>query len=188
MYRGRPGSRALRPSTAPLCRGHRVALRMRYFLCATKDLPHPELAPEGRMSKDARSLCTDAFARPRRLRSHALRSEPMGLLVDGQWRDEWYDTKKTGGSFERSESTFRHSITADGSSGFPAASGRYHLYLSLACPWCHRTLLFRTLKRLENVISVSFVEPLMLENGWTLDRKSTRLNSSHPSISYAVFC
>ncbi|HEX6841944.1 MAG TPA: glutathione S-transferase family protein [Stellaceae bacterium] len=91
----------------------------------------------------------------------------MGLLVDGQWRDEWYDTSKSGGAFERPASTFRHWITADGSSGFPAASGRYHLYLSLACPWCHRTLLFRLLKRLENVISVSFVEPLMLENGWT---------------------
>jgi glutathionyl-hydroquinone reductase len=91
----------------------------------------------------------------------------MGLLVDGQWRDEWYDTKRSGGAFERPASAFRHWITADGSSGFPAASGRYHLYLSLACPWCHRTLLFRLLKRLENVISVSFVEPLMLENGWT---------------------
>lgn len=91
----------------------------------------------------------------------------MGLLVGGQWRDEWYDTSKSGGAFERPASTFRHWITADGSSGFPAARGRYHLYLSLACPWCHRTLLFRLLKRLENVISVSFVEPLMLENGWT---------------------
>ena len=91
----------------------------------------------------------------------------MGLLVDGQWRNEWYDTKKSGGAFERQASAFRHWITADGSSGFPAASGRYHLYLSLACPWCHRTLLFRTLKRLEGVISVSFVEPLMLEKGWT---------------------
>ncbi len=91
----------------------------------------------------------------------------MGLLVDGQWRDEWYDTKKSGGAFQRQASAFRHWITADGSSGYPAASGRYHLYLALACPWCHRTLLFRTLKRLEGVISVSFVEPLMLENGWT---------------------
>ena len=91
----------------------------------------------------------------------------MGLLVDGQWRDEWYDTKKSGGAFERPESAFRHWITADGSSGFPAARGRYHLYLSLACPWCHRTLLFRALKRLQDVISVGFVEPLMLENGWS---------------------
>lgn len=91
----------------------------------------------------------------------------MGVLVDGQWRDDWYDTKKTGGAFERPVTTFRRWITADGSSGFPAAPGRYHLFLALACPWCHRTLLFRLLKRLEGVISVSFVEPLMLENGWT---------------------
>ena len=90
----------------------------------------------------------------------------MGLLVDGQWRDAWYETEKTSGAFERAASNFRRWITADGSSGFPAAAGRYHLYLALACPWCHRTLLFRTLKRLERVISVSFVEPLMLEDGW----------------------
>jgi putative glutathione S-transferase len=91
----------------------------------------------------------------------------MGLLVNGEWRDTWYETQKTSGAFERPGSTFRRWITADGSSGFPAAAGRYHLYLALACPWCHRTLLFRLLKRLQDVISVSFVEPLMLENGWT---------------------
>ncbi|HWI25740.1 MAG TPA: glutathione S-transferase family protein [Stellaceae bacterium] len=91
----------------------------------------------------------------------------MGLLVDGTWRDDWYDTEKTGGAFERPSTVFRRWITADGSSGFPAEPGRYHLFLALACPWCHRTLLFRLLKRLESVISVSFVEPLMLENGWT---------------------
>ena len=91
----------------------------------------------------------------------------MGVLVAGQWRDDWYDTKKTAGAFERPATTFRRWVTADGSSGFPAAAGRYHLFLALACPWCHRTLLFRLVKRLENVISVSFVEPLMLENGWS---------------------
>ena len=91
----------------------------------------------------------------------------MGVLIDGQWRDDWYDTEKTGGAFERPTTTFRRWVTADGSSGFPAAAGRYHLYLALACPWCHRALLFRLLKRLEGVISLSFVEPLMLENGWT---------------------
>jgi glutathionyl-hydroquinone reductase len=90
----------------------------------------------------------------------------MGLLVAGQWREAWYETDEKNGAFQRQESTFRRWITADGSSGFSAAAGRYHLYLSLACPWCHRTLLFRLLKRLENVVSVSFVEPLMLENGW----------------------
>lgn len=91
----------------------------------------------------------------------------MGQLVDGVWRDDWYDTKTTGGAFERPATVFRRWITADGGSGFPAEAGRYHLFLALACPWCHRTLLFRLLKRLESVISVSFVEPLMLENGWT---------------------
>lgn len=91
----------------------------------------------------------------------------MGLLVDGQWRTDWYDTRKSGGAFERPATVFRRWITADGGSGFPAAAGRYHLFLAVACPWCHRTLLFRLLKRLEGVISVSFVEPLMLENGWT---------------------
>jgi putative glutathione S-transferase len=91
----------------------------------------------------------------------------MGVLVNGEWRDDWYDTAKSGGAFERPTTQFRRWVTADGSSGFPAAAGRYHLYLALACPWCHRTLLFRLLKRLEGVISVSFVEPLMLENGWT---------------------
>jgi glutathionyl-hydroquinone reductase len=91
----------------------------------------------------------------------------MGVLVDGQWRDDWYPTEKSGGAFLRPETSFRRWITADGSSGFPAARGRYHLFLALACPWCHRTLLFRLLTRLEDVISVSFVEPLMLENGWT---------------------
>jgi putative glutathione S-transferase len=90
----------------------------------------------------------------------------MGLLVDGRWHDQWYDTGKTGGRFVRSESAFRHQVTADGSSGFAAAPGRYHLYVSLACPWAHRTLIFRALKKLEAVISVSVVDWLMLENGW----------------------
>jgi len=92
----------------------------------------------------------------------------MGLLIDGRWHDQWYDTKSTGGAFKRQESAFRNWITADGSSGFNAEPGRYHLYVSLACPWAHRTLIFRKLKKLEEAISVSVVEPLMLENGWEL--------------------
>src|SRR5260370_8175482 len=76
-----------------------------------------------------------------------------------------------GGALSRRDFPLARGSTADGSSGFPAAPGRYHLYLALACPWCHRTLLFRTLKRLEGVISVSFVEPLMLENGWTFAKR-----------------
>jgi putative glutathione S-transferase len=97
----------------------------------------------------------------------------MGLLIDGVWHDQGYDTKKTGGRFERSETSFRNWVTADGaagstgSGGFKAAAGRYHLYVSLACPWAHRTLIFRKLKRLEDIISVSIVHPLMLEEGWT---------------------
>jgi putative glutathione S-transferase len=91
----------------------------------------------------------------------------MGLLVKGRWQDAWYDTGKTGGRFVRGETSFRDRVTADGSSGFRAESGRYHLYVSLACPWAHRTLIFRKLKRLEDVISLSIVDPLMGAEGWT---------------------
>ena len=97
----------------------------------------------------------------------------MGLLVEGKWRDQWYDTGKNGGKFVRSEAAFRNWITADGSAGssgtagFKAEPGRYHLYISLACPWAHRTLIFRKLKRLENAISLSVVDWYMAENGWT---------------------
>lgn len=99
----------------------------------------------------------------------------MGLLVDGQWVDQWYDTKSTGGRFVRTTAQFRNWITADGSAGptgeagFKAEVGRYHLYVSLACPWASRTLMMRTLKGLEDMISVSIVHPLMLENGWTFE-------------------
>jgi putative glutathione S-transferase len=97
----------------------------------------------------------------------------MGLLVDGKWVDQWYETASNQGAFKRQESLFRNWITADGSpglsgdGGFKAEAGRYHLYVSLACPWAHRTLIFRQLKGLEDVISVSVVEPLMLGEGWT---------------------
>lgn len=96
----------------------------------------------------------------------------MGLLVDGQWHDQWYDTSKTGGRFVRTEAQFRNWVTADGQAGesgvegFKAESGRYHLYVSYACPWAHRTLIFRQLKGLASHISYSAVQPLMLENGW----------------------
>ena len=93
----------------------------------------------------------------------------MGLLVEGQWQDKWYDTSKTGGKFERSESQFRGVI---GDSEHPPEEGRYHLYVSLACPWAHRCLIFRELKGLEDLIDVSVVSPLMLEQGWTFDRAS----------------
>ncbi|WP_417655860.1 glutathione S-transferase family protein [Pseudidiomarina aestuarii] len=90
----------------------------------------------------------------------------MGLLVDGKWHDKWYDTDSTGGRFERSAAQFRNWIEADPEARFPAESGRYHLYVSFACPWAHRTLIMRKLKGLEDHITVSVVEPLMLENGW----------------------
>ena len=90
----------------------------------------------------------------------------MGLLVDGKWRTDWYDTTKTGGRFERGAAKFRDRVTADGSSGFRAEAGRYHLYVSLACPWASRTLIFRKLKRLEDVISLSIVDPHMADEGW----------------------
>ncbi|PST19409.1 glutathione-dependent reductase [Rhizobium sp. JAB6] len=96
----------------------------------------------------------------------------MGMLVDGVWHDVWYDTTETKGHFKRAASQFRNWVTADGSAGptgtggFKAEPGRYHLYVSLACPWAHRTLIFRKLKKLEELISVSIVDPLMLKNGW----------------------
>lgn len=99
----------------------------------------------------------------------------MGLLVDGVWQDKWYDTSETGGRFVRSQAQFRNWVTADGSAGptgragFQAESGRYHLYVSLACPWASRTLIMRQLKGLEDHISLSVVHPLMLEHGWTFD-------------------
>ncbi|MBE9196426.1 glutathione S-transferase family protein [Synechocystis sp. LEGE 06083] len=97
----------------------------------------------------------------------------MGLLVNGIWQDQWYDTESTGGRFVRQDSQFRHWITPNGSpgpsgnAGFKAEAGRYHLYVSLACPWAHRTLIFRKLKGLEGMIDVSVVHWLMREKGWT---------------------
>jgi putative glutathione S-transferase len=97
----------------------------------------------------------------------------MGLLVDGEWQDKWYDTKSTKGKFERSEAKFRNWVTADGSAGpsgeggFAAESGRYHLYVSYACPWAHRALIFRQLKDLTDHIGVSAVHPDMLGDGWS---------------------
>jgi putative glutathione S-transferase len=95
----------------------------------------------------------------------------MGYLLDGQWKDGWYDTASTGGEFVRPPTRFRNRITADGSSGFPVEAGRYHLYVSLACPWAHRTLIFRVLKKVEQAISVSIVEPVMSAQGWAFSRE-----------------
>ncbi|UXN59432.1 glutathione S-transferase family protein [Phyllobacterium zundukense] len=101
----------------------------------------------------------------------------MGLLIDGVWHNQWYDTKDTGGRFIRTESQFRNWVTADGSAGatgnagFKAEPGRYHLYVSYACPWAHRTLIFRVLKQLQDVISVSVVDHYMGAEGWTFYEK-----------------
>ena len=87
----------------------------------------------------------------------------MGLLIDGKWHDSWYDTKESGGAFKRQESNFRNWVTADGSTGpsgdegFKAEPDRYHLYVSHACPWAHRTLIFRSLKQLGPLIDISVV-------------------------------
>jgi len=99
----------------------------------------------------------------------------MGQLVDGVWHDVWYDTKSTGGAFKRSNAKFRNWITTDGlagptgEAGFKAESGRYHLYISHACPWAHRALIFRRLKGLDDHISISVVHPDMLSDGWTFE-------------------
>jgi len=98
----------------------------------------------------------------------------MGQLVGGKWSTEWYDTKKTGGRFERAQAGYRNWITPDGSAGpsgeggFAAEAGRYHLYVSYACPWAHRTLIFRALKNLEPLISVSVTDAKMPDDtGWS---------------------
>lgn len=97
----------------------------------------------------------------------------MGELVNGTWHDNWYDTNSSGGAFKRTTAAFRNWITPDGSAGpsgeggFAAESGRYHLYVSYACPWAHRTLIFRSLKGLKDHIDISVVHPDMLQDGWT---------------------
>jgi putative glutathione S-transferase len=112
----------------------------------------------------------------------------MGLLVDGVWRDDSFDkTRMEAGRFNRPTTKFRNWVTPDGSAGpsgeggFAAESGRYHLYVSLACPWAHRTIIIRHLKRLENIVSMSVTSWYMGENGWTFDRKT---GSSGDTVNY----
>jgi putative glutathione S-transferase len=99
----------------------------------------------------------------------------MGLLINGQWTNQWYDTSSTGGRFVRSDTTFRDRVVPIGAQGggassrFVAEKGRYHLYVSLACPWAHRVIILRNLKALQSLISLSVVNWLMLEHGWTFD-------------------
>jgi putative glutathione S-transferase len=99
----------------------------------------------------------------------------MGMLQKGQWVDQWYDTDNNGGEFRRQDSRFRHWLTRNGDAGpsgergFKAEKGRYHLYVSLACPWAHRTLIFREIKQLQEYIDVTVVEPIMRDNGWAVN-------------------
>jgi glutathionyl-hydroquinone reductase len=102
----------------------------------------------------------------------------MGMLIDGEWHSV-PPAQGGSGEYVRAPSVFRHQITADGSSGFKAEAGRYHLYVARACPWCHRTMIFRVLKRLENIISISFVEPVMLEQGWTFPHPDPLTGARH---------
>ncbi|QIR15501.1 glutathione S-transferase family protein [Shewanella aestuarii] len=95
----------------------------------------------------------------------------MGLIVNGKWVDQWYDTSKSQGEFKRQQSRFRDTISANGP--YKPEAGRYHLYVSLACPWAHRTLIFRQLKQLQNIISVSCVKPEMRQNGWEFDPQNS---------------
>ena len=101
----------------------------------------------------------------------------MGLLVQGRWVDQWYDTDGNGGRFIRQDSRFRRSIAAG--SALPPESGRYHLFVSLACPWAHRTLIFRALKGLTEHITVSVVDPLMLENGWVFTQPDSETGADY---------
>lgn len=102
----------------------------------------------------------------------------MGMMVEGVWHDDWYDTRVAGGAFVRPETAFRSRVAADNSTDFPAAAGRYHLYAALACPWAHRTLVVRALKGLEDALPLSAVDPDNVAQGWaftgaggtTLDR------------------
>ena len=113
----------------------------------------------------------------------------MGLLIDGRWHDQWYDTGDSG-RFQRESAQRRNWVTADGSagpsgsSGFKAEAGRYHLYVSLACPWAHRTLILRKLKGLESLIDVSVVSWLMREQGWTFDRITGSSGDHLDNLSY----
>ena len=117
----------------------------------------------------------------------------MGLLIDGQWHDQWYDTKATSGRFVRTEAQFRNWITADGSpgpsgnGGFKAEANRYHLYISHACPWAHRTLIYRVLKGLEDMISLSVVDWFMGEFGWTFNNAELPDTVNHAKLLHEIY-
>jgi putative glutathione S-transferase len=101
----------------------------------------------------------------------------MGLLVDGAWRTDWYDTSESGGKFERGEAQFRKWISSDSGADFAPDPGRYHLYISHACPWANRTAIVRNLKGLQEIVSISAVEAFMGDDGWTFGENGDPINS-----------
>ncbi len=110
----------------------------------------------------------------------------MGLLIDGKWIDNWYDTTSTDGKFIRQESSFRNFLNT---SNFPVSENRYHLIVSLACPWAHRTIIFRSLKGLEKIIGMSLVKPYIGTNGWELSEQIELFNNKkylHEIYTHAV--
>lgn len=119
----------------------------------------------------------------------------MGLLVEGQWQDKWYETAENGGRFQREDAGFRNWVTVDGRAGptgiegFKAEPDRYHLYVSLACPWAHRTLIYRKLKGLEDIIPISVVNPFMGEHGWTFAEGAGVIADSllHAQYAYELY-
>ena len=111
----------------------------------------------------------------------------MGMVVAGRWTEEVPAEVGTGGEFRRIASAFRDRITADGSSGFPAAVGRYHLYVGYHCPWAHRTIIFRALKKLEDAISISYCLPYFRENGWTYELRPEAPDCTLDEIRYRLF-
>ncbi|WP_447555542.1 glutathione S-transferase family protein [Vreelandella sp. EE22] len=111
----------------------------------------------------------------------------MGLLVEGEWVDQWYDTKKNGGEFVRESAQLRDWVEGGGQQegeSFPAEKDRYHLYVSLACPWAHRALIMRKLKGLESLVGVSHTSPLMLDKGWTYNKEEGSSGDCVNNVAY----
>jgi putative glutathione S-transferase len=108
----------------------------------------------------------------------------MGMLIDGKWQTD-DSANRTAPKFQRQDASFRNQITADGSSGFPAAPNRYHLYVSLACPWAHRAIIVRRLKKLDALIPMTIVSPDMLDNGWFFETPEPVLGAKYLYELYA---
>ena len=108
----------------------------------------------------------------------------MGMLIDGKWQTD-DSANRTAPKFQRQDASFRNQITADGSSGFPAAPYRYHLYVSLACPWAHRAIIVRRLKKLDALIPMTIVSPDMLDNGWFFETPEPVLGAKYLYELYA---